>query len=96
MLSEPPVSQPYIDMTLHLMGLFGIRVTREGDTYKVPKGCYVNPPSVHVEADASSATYPLAIADEYRRDAAEMRPRCGREIAASYTRYISPTSTGEM
>ena len=41
-------------------------------------------------------TYPLAIADEYRRDAAEMRPRCGREIAASYTRYISPTSTGEM
>jgi len=28
----------------------------------VPKKCYANPAKVQVEADASSATYPLAIA----------------------------------
>jgi len=62
-LKEVPVSQPYIDMTVALMAQFGIVVKREGlTTYRVPKGCYVNPPVVLVECDASSATYPLAIA----------------------------------
>ena len=62
-LKEKPVSQSYIDMTTKLMGQFGIDVAREGDlVYRVPKGCYKNPKAVQVECDASSATYPLALA----------------------------------
>ncbi|CAG8526249.1 3567_t:CDS:2 [Scutellospora calospora] len=57
------ISQPYIDMTISMMNSFGIKVERlDGDVYRIPKGCYKNPSEYIVEADASSATYPLAIA----------------------------------
>ena len=61
-LKEKPVSQSYIDMTTDIMAQFGVKVTRDGDTYMVPKGGYRNPATFLVEADASSATYPLALA----------------------------------
>lgn len=60
-----PVSQPYIDMTTAMMAQFGIQVKRsetEEHTYHIPQGRYRNPASYEVESDASSATYPLAIA----------------------------------
>jgi pentafunctional AROM polypeptide len=64
------VSQPYIDMTIAMMKVFGITVNRRRDPatsklldiYDVPKGIYHNPPVYCIESDASSATYPLAIA----------------------------------
>ncbi|KAK7438079.1 hypothetical protein VKT23_018245 [Stygiomarasmius scandens] len=64
------ISQPYIDMTIAMMKSFGIEVARRTDKetgklldiYDIPKGCYVNPPEYSIESDASSATYPLAIA----------------------------------
>ncbi|KAI0083872.1 Pentafunctional AroM protein [Irpex rosettiformis] len=63
------ISQPYIDMTIAIMKTFGIEVTREKDesgklvdVYNIPKGTYVNPENYNIESDASSATYPLAIA----------------------------------
>jgi pentafunctional AROM polypeptide len=64
------VSQPYIDMTIAMMKTFGITVTRRIDTetkelldvYDIPKGTYTNPAEYMIESDASSATYPLAIA----------------------------------
>ena len=60
------VSQPYIDMTVKLMAKFGVEVTRDAATgiYYIPNtgGGYVNPPEFEVEADASSASYPLAMA----------------------------------
>ncbi|KAJ3220387.1 3-dehydroquinate dehydratase (3-dehydroquinase) [Dinochytrium kinnereticum] len=58
------VSQPYIDMTIAMMASFGVHVTREPgtDIYKIPKAVYKNPDVYHIEADASSATYPLAFA----------------------------------
>ncbi|KAG8760368.1 3-dehydroquinate dehydratase (3-dehydroquinase) [Serendipita sp. 396] len=63
------ISQPYIDMTLAMMKTFGILVTRRKDesgnlldVYDVPKGHYVNPAEYVIESDASSATYPLAVA----------------------------------
>lgn len=63
------ISQPYIDMTISMMKTFGISVTRDVDStgkpldvYRIPQGVYVNPPTYNVESDASSATYPLAIA----------------------------------
>ncbi|KAI9784662.1 MAG: 3-dehydroquinate dehydratase (3-dehydroquinase) [Peltula sp. TS41687] len=60
-----PISQPYIDMTTAMMASFGIHVTRSKDeahTYHIPQGVYQNPEVYTVESDASSATYPLAVA----------------------------------
>ncbi|ETN41199.1 3-phosphoshikimate 1-carboxyvinyltransferase [Cyphellophora europaea CBS 101466] len=60
-----PISQPYIDMTTAMMAQFGIKVEKsktEDHTYHIPQGAYRNPPEYVVESDASSATYPLAIA----------------------------------
>ncbi|KAK5940084.1 3-dehydroquinate dehydratase (3-dehydroquinase) [Knufia obscura] len=60
-----PISQPYIDMTTAMMASFGITVQKskvEEHTYHIPKGRYQNPSDYTVESDASSATYPLAIA----------------------------------
>ena len=60
-----PISQPYIDMTTAMMASFGIKVTRsatEEHTYHIPQGVYKNPAEYVVESDASSATYPLAVA----------------------------------
>ena len=60
-----PISQPYIDMTTAMMAAFGINVTRsksEDHTYHIPQGVYQNPADYTIESDASSATYPLAIA----------------------------------
>ncbi|RDW75119.1 pentafunctional AROM polypeptide [Coleophoma cylindrospora] len=60
-----PISQPYIDMTTAMMATFGIKVVRsetEEHTYHIPQGIYKNPAEYVVESDASSATYPLAVA----------------------------------
>lgn len=60
-----PISQPYIDMTTAMMRSFGINVeksTTEEHTYHIPQGSYTNPSEYVIESDASSATYPLAIA----------------------------------
>lgn len=59
------ISQLYIDMTISMMADFGVHVTRsksEENVYHIPKQPYKNPPEYEVESDASSATYPLAIA----------------------------------
>ncbi|KAI0884795.1 Pentafunctional AroM protein [Annulohypoxylon maeteangense] len=60
-----PISQLYIDMTIAMMEAFGISVTKSPDepyTYHIPQGVYKNPEEYVVESDASSATYPLAVA----------------------------------
>ncbi|KAK4226988.1 putative Pentafunctional AROM polypeptide [Podospora fimiseda] len=60
-----PISQPYIDMTIAMMASFGVQVERSTDdpnTYHIPQGAYKNPAEYVVESDASSATYPLAVA----------------------------------
>ncbi|KAI0205808.1 EPSP synthase-domain-containing protein, partial [Astrocystis sublimbata] len=59
-----PISQLYIDMTIAMMKQFGVEVTKgdEPHTYHIPQGAYQNPAEYVVESDASSATYPLAIA----------------------------------
>lgn len=64
------ISQPYIDMTIAMMKTFGVDVVRRKDpatgkfldVYEIPKAVYTNPPEYNIESDASSATYPLAIA----------------------------------
>ncbi|KAK7746997.1 3-dehydroquinate dehydratase (3-dehydroquinase) [Cytospora paraplurivora] len=60
-----PISQFYIDMTVSMMASFGVHVERsttEENTYHIPKGVYKNPAEYEIESDASSATYPLAVA----------------------------------
>ncbi|KAI4863699.1 Pentafunctional AroM protein [Hypoxylon rubiginosum] len=60
-----PISQLYIDMTIAMMKAFGISVAKSADephTYHIPQGVYKNPDEYVVESDASSATYPLAVA----------------------------------
>ncbi|KAI2473318.1 Pentafunctional AroM protein [Annulohypoxylon bovei var. microspora] len=60
-----PISQLYIDMTIAMMEAFSISVKKSPDepyTYHIPQGVYKNPEEYVVESDASSATYPLAVA----------------------------------
>ena len=56
------VSKPYVEITLDLMARFGVAVRREGWTrFTVPAGArYRSPGRLHVEGDASSASYFLA------------------------------------
>jgi 3-phosphoshikimate 1-carboxyvinyltransferase len=56
------ISKPYIEITLNLMRRFGVGVERDGwQSFTVPAGArYASPGSIHVEGDASSASYFLA------------------------------------
>ncbi|MDO8420267.1 MAG: bifunctional 3-phosphoshikimate 1-carboxyvinyltransferase/cytidylate kinase [Rubrivivax sp.] len=57
------ISQPYIDITLSLLSRFGIQVARQGwQRFTVPRGSgYRSPGAIHVEGDASSASYFIAL-----------------------------------
>ncbi len=56
------ISKPYIEITLKLMARFGVEVKREGwQRFIIPGGRqYQSPGVIHVEGDASSASYFLA------------------------------------
>jgi 3-phosphoshikimate 1-carboxyvinyltransferase len=57
------ISKPYVEITLNLLARFGIAVRREGwQRFVIPAGSrYRSPGSIHVEADASSASYFVAL-----------------------------------
>ncbi len=57
------ISKPYIDITLNLLQRFGIHVKRDGwQRFNIPAGSsYQSPKTIHVEADASSASYFIAL-----------------------------------
>ncbi len=57
------ISKPYIDITLNLLARFGIAVGRDGwQRFTIPQGsAYRSPGSIHVEGDASSASYFVAL-----------------------------------
>ncbi len=56
------ISKPYIEITLNLLARFGIQVQRDGwQRFVIPQGSrYQSPGTIHVEADASSASYFIA------------------------------------
>ena len=59
------VSNLYVELTLAMMKDFGIVAEKSSEvpyTYHIKRGIYQNPAEYLIEADASSATYPLAIA----------------------------------
>lgn len=57
------ISKPYIHITLQLLARFGIVVSHDNwQRFIIPAGChYQSPGSIHVEADASSASYFIAL-----------------------------------
>jgi 3-phosphoshikimate 1-carboxyvinyltransferase len=57
------ISKPYIEITLNLLARFGIAVERQGwERFVIPAGSrYQSPGTIHVEADASSASYFIAL-----------------------------------
>lgn len=57
------ISKPYIGITLALMARFGVNVQQSGwQRFVVPAGSrYRSPGDLHVEADASSASYFIAL-----------------------------------
>jgi 3-phosphoshikimate 1-carboxyvinyltransferase len=60
------ISKPYIDITLNLLARFGIVVERDAAhpyaSFTLPRGSqYRSPEAIHVEADASSASYFVAL-----------------------------------
>ncbi|MGA8054355.1 MAG: 3-phosphoshikimate 1-carboxyvinyltransferase [Burkholderiales bacterium] len=56
------ISKPYVEITLNLMRRFGVEVAREGwSSFHIPPAVrYASPGVLHVEGDASSASYFLA------------------------------------
>jgi 3-phosphoshikimate 1-carboxyvinyltransferase len=57
------ISRPYIEITLNLLQRFGIQVRREAwQRFTIPAGSqFKSPGTLHVEADASSASYFIAL-----------------------------------
>ena len=57
------ISKPYVEITLNLLARFGIAVQRQGfERFTIPAGSrYRTPGEIHVEADASSASYFIAL-----------------------------------
>lgn len=57
------ISRPYIEITLNLLKRFGIQVQRDGwQRFTIPAGSrYQSPGEIHVEGDASSASYFIAL-----------------------------------
>lgn len=57
------ISRPYIEITLKLLERFGVRVQREGwARFTISAGSQLRSPGeIHVEADASSASYFIAL-----------------------------------
>jgi len=57
------ISKPYIEITLNLLARFGVLVRRDGwQRFTIPAGSRLQSPgAVHIEADASSASYFVAL-----------------------------------
>ena len=57
------ISRPYIEITLNLLQRFGVAVKRDGwERFTIPAGAQLRTPGeIHIEADASSASYFVAL-----------------------------------
>jgi len=69
------ISKPYIEITLKLLARYGITVRRDGwQRFTIPAGSrYQSPGELHVEADASSASYFIALGAIAGHQAAPVR-----------------------
>ena len=57
------ISKPYVEITLALLARFGINVQRDGwQAFTIPaQSRYRSPGAIHIEGDASSASYFIAV-----------------------------------
>lgn len=57
------ISSPYVQITLNLMAQFGVQVQRDDwQRFTIPaRATYVSPGQLHIEGDASSASYFMAL-----------------------------------
>ena len=79
------VSKPYVEMTLNLMARFGVPATRTGwSSFAVPAASYRSPGEIHVEGDASSASYSSRRRDQRHHTGGAVRVR-GRPSASRAT-----------
>ena len=62
-ISGELISRPYVELTLGLMEKFGVKVAREDwRAFEIPaNAAYASPGTLHVEGDASSASYFLGM-----------------------------------
>jgi 3-phosphoshikimate 1-carboxyvinyltransferase len=69
------ISKPYVEITLNMLAQFGIQVRRDGFArFTLPAGsAYRSPGDVQVEADASSASYFIALGALAARPGAPVR-----------------------
>ncbi|MEW6099845.1 MAG: bifunctional 3-phosphoshikimate 1-carboxyvinyltransferase/cytidylate kinase [Pseudomonadota bacterium] len=69
------ISKPYVEITLNLLRRFGIEVARDGwQRFVVPADSrYRSPGEIHVEGDASSASYFVALGALAATEAAPVR-----------------------
>ena len=67
------ISRPYIDITLNLLARFGIHVVRDNwQRFTILAGShYQSPGDIHVEGDASSASYFIAAATLFNGSASQ-------------------------
>jgi 3-phosphoshikimate 1-carboxyvinyltransferase len=67
------ISRPYIEITLNLLARFGVQVQRHGwQRFTIPAGSQIRSPGeIHVEADASSASYFIALGAIAKGDASQ-------------------------
>ena len=84
------ISKPYVEITLNLLARFGIAVQRDGwQRFVVPAGSrYRSPGSVHVEGDASSASYFIALGAIAATDAAVRIEGVGTDSIQGDIRFI--------
>ena len=84
------ISKPYVHITLALLERFGIQVQREGwQRFTIPAGSrYRSPGAVHVEGDASSASYFIALGALAATEAPLRIEGCGAASLQGDVRFI--------
>jgi 3-phosphoshikimate 1-carboxyvinyltransferase len=108
------ISKPYVEITVNLLARYGIKVERtEWKTFHIPGGqTYTSPGKIHVEGDASSASYFLAAGaigggpvrvtgvgrDSIQGDVrfAETLERMGGKIVYGNDNWIEASGTGRL
>ncbi len=59
----PPIrSEPYVDVTVHMLARFGVAIHEKGNDYRIEAGQAYRPVDVDVPGDFSSAAFPLVAA----------------------------------
>jgi len=93
------ISRPYVEITLNLLARFGIAVERDGwqrftIAGRTAGGGYRSPGEIHVEGDASSASYFIALGAIAARDERRLRIEgVGSDSIQGDIRFVEAAAT---